>query len=107
MVNNESLRRKDSYYPEYDAYTEVFDIDGLQDLLDRAIGWEKDNMIGKSGFKYIPDGKYSDFALNVFDLFHKTVVAGREMEKQRTNDIREADLMVIREKIDDLINQLQ
>ena len=54
MVNNESLRRKDSYYPEYDAYTEVFDIDGLQDLLDRAIGWEKDNMIGKSGFKYIP-----------------------------------------------------
>ena len=107
MVKNESLRRKDSYYPEYDAYTEVFDIEGLQDLLDRAVGWEKDNMIGKSGFKYIPDGKYSDFALNVFDLFHKTVVAGRTMEKERTNDIREADLMVIREKIDDLISKLQ
>lgn len=107
MVNNKSLRRKDNYYPEYDAYTEVFDIEGLQDLLDRAVGWEKDNMIGKSGFKYIPDGRYSDFALTVFDLFHKAVVAGRTMEKERTNNITEADLMQIRKMIDGIISKLQ
>ena len=107
MINNGSLRRKDNYYPEYDAYTEVFDIDGLQDLLDRAIGWEKDNMIGKSGFKYIPDGKYSDFALNVFGLFCKAVAAGRAIEKQRTDGITEADLMEIRMKIDEIIKKVQ
>ena len=65
------------------AYSEEFDIKGLRELCEMS----KLNVARENGFKGngrdIPDGTYSDFCCNVWELFGEAIRYGMWLEKKK------------------------
>lgn len=59
------------------AYTEVFDIERLREIAEMAKVYAKNDSKGIASSKGVPDGRFSDFEVNVWEIMVELVRYGR------------------------------
>ena len=77
MIKNPILRNDNG-----GAYTEVFDIERLREIAEMAKVYEKKRSKGTISSQGIPDGHFSDFEVNVWQIMTELVrYGGRELNR--------------------------
>ena len=65
------------------AYTEVFDIERLREIAEMAKEYAYNNSKGVALLKGVPDGHFSDFEVNVWEIMVSLVrYGGRELNRE-------------------------
>lgn len=80
MIKNEFVKKN------HNGYTEEYDIEGLRDLATMAARYViKDSYGGLFTVKGrdVPDGSYSDFSCNVWELMTALIRYGASLERER------------------------
>ena len=77
MIKNPILRNDNG-----GAYTEVFDIERLREIAEMAKMYVKNDSKGVASSKGVPDGRFSDFEVNVWEIMTELVrYGGRELNQ--------------------------
>ena len=80
MIKNPILRNDNE-----GAYTEVFDIERLREIAEMAKVYAKNYSKGIGLLKGVPDGHFSDFEVNVWEIMVELVRYGRrELNREDT-----------------------
>ena len=72
MIKNPILRNDNG-----GAYTEVFDIERLREIAEMAKVYAKNDSKGIGLLQGVPDGHFSDFEVNVWEIMTELVRYGR------------------------------
>lgn len=72
MIKNPILRNDNG-----GAYTEVFDIERLREIAEMAKVYAKNDSKGGVSSKGVPDGRFSDFEVNVWEIMVELIRYGR------------------------------